>query len=334
MKANKKNLMQWFKNPLPLKPIYYVVGEESFLISEIKKTFKKHIHKDEGLIDFNQEDLDASQAGVDKLISVLETLPMMSDHYLVFCSNMDKFKEADWAKLEPFLEKPTTSTVLVCFFNKIDRRKKFFKKLQVHAEELPADLLREWEVSPWIDFMSQKLDLRFSAKAKSLFCQLVGTSLMDVFSEMNKLKSYKGDSNQVDEKDVIAIISQTKIDSIFDLTDAIGKKDMPNSLACLARLLENNQSEVGALALVARHIRILAQFHEGKRRNLSKSQIIALSGIAPYFFQNYLSQSQLWTEDQIQKMMEILFQTDKAIKSSPLSSHIWLENFILEACAP
>lgn len=333
-KKMAKNLMQWLHNPLPLKPIYYVLGEENFLISEIKKTFVKHVHQDQGLVDFNQDNLDAKQLDVGKLISALETLPVMSKHRLVFCSNMDSFKESDWEKLDSFLEKPVNTTIFVCFFQKIDRRKRFFKKLQTKAEELPAKLLREWEVSPWVDFMSKKLDLKFSTASKSLFCQLVGANLMDVYSEMNKLKNYKGESQQVSEKDLIAIISQTKIDSIFDLTDAIGKKDMVASLACLARLLENNQNEVGALALVARHIRILAQFQEGAKRNLSKPQIIVMSGVSPYFFQNYLQQSQLWTEAQIQKIIEILFETDKALKSSPLSSHIWLENFILEACTP
>ena len=33
------SLMDWLKSPQPLKNLYFVVGSEAFLISEVKKTF-------------------------------------------------------------------------------------------------------------------------------------------------------------------------------------------------------------------------------------------------------------------------------------------------------
>ncbi len=328
-----QKLMDWLESPLPLQFFYYVVGEEYYLISEIRKTFVKHVHQEEGMADFNQDDIDVKQLNMGNLISILETLPVMSEKRLVFCQNAESFKDQDWEKLEPFVGSPMSSTVFVCFFKKIDRRKKFFKNLQKKAVELSAETLREWEVSPWMDYLAKKVNLKFSSSSKSLFNQLVGTGLMEIYNEMNKLKTYVGDRQEVTEKDLIAVVSRMKIDSIFDLTDAIGKKDLVKSLDYLARLLENNQSEVGALALVARHMRILAKFQEGEKRNLPKAKILALAGISPYFFQSYSKQSQLWSESQITKVMEILFEADKSLKSSPLSSHIWLENFLLQACS-
>ncbi len=328
-----QKLMEWLKSPLPLKPLYYVVGEEHYLISEIRKTFMQNVHQENGMADFNQDDLDARQLNLGNLISSLETLPMMSEKRLVFCQNAEFFKDQDWKKLESFIQSPIDSTIFICFFKKIDRRKKFFKKLQQKAIELSAETLREWETLPWVDYLAKDFGLKFSSSSKSLFSQLVGTGLMEMYNEMNKLKTYMGDKKEVTEEDLISVVSRMKIDSVFDLTDAIGKKDLVKSLDYLARLLENNQSEVGALALVARHMRILARFQEGEKRNLPKAKIVALAGVSPYFFQNYLKQSRLWSESQVTRVMEILFEADKALKSSPLSSHIWLENFILQACS-
>jgi len=328
-----QKLIHWLNDPLPLKPLYYVVGEESYFISEIRKTLMKNVHKNSGMADFNQDDLDARQVNLVDLISALETLPIMSDKRLVFCQNADSFKEEDWEKLKSFIEKPLPSVIFVCFFQKIDRRKKIFKKLKMQATELLADTLREWELAPWVQYIAKDFGLKFPSASQSLFCQLVGTNLMEISSEMNKLKTYMGDRDQVTEEDLLAVVSKTKIRSVFDLTDAIGRKDLVNSLNYLACLLENDQNEIGALALVARHMRILARFQEGEKRSLPKSKILALTGVAPYFFKNYLEQSQLWSESQMIKVMEILFETDKALKSSPLSSRIWLENFILKACS-
>ena len=328
-----QKLMDWLKSPLPLKSLYYVIGEEPYFISKIKKTFIKNVHQQEGMEDFNQDNLDVKDLKLEDLISCLETLPVMSEKRLVFCQNMDLLKEEDLQKLESFFENPITSTIFVCFFKKMDRRKKIFKKLQKTAVELSAESLREWETSPWVDDLAKDFDLKFSPSSKSLFCQLVGTSLMEMSSEMNKLKTYIGERKEVKEEDLVAVVSRTKIDNIFDLTEAIGQKDLVKSLNHLACLLENNQSEIGALSLVARHMRILARFQEGEKQKLPRSKLITLTGVPPYFFKNYLDQSKLWSEQEMIKVMEILFEADKALKSSPLSSRIWLENFVLKACS-
>lgn len=325
--------MDWLKSPLPLRSFYYVFGEEPFLLAEIKKTFTQLVHKEQkGLADFNQDDVDAKTASVEKILLLLETLPVMSEKRLVFCRNADHFSEADWKKLNSFLTS-SSSTVFVCFFNKIDRRKKIFKQFSQQFTGLNAEVLREWELDPWVSFISKRLKLKFNSSVQALFIQLVGTNLLEIYSEMNKLKTYMGQKVEVQEDDIVKVISRRKVNTIFDLTDAIGQKNLVNSLDLLARLLENNQNEVGALALVARHMRILGQFQEGVKQKLPKQKILALSGVSPYFFDNYSKQSKIWTQEEIKKIIELLFETDKALKSSPLSSHIWLENFILQACS-
>ena len=131
----------------------------------------------------------------------------------------------------------------------------------------------------------------------------------------------------------MACTSRLKTDNIFELTEAIGDKNIPRALKALASLLDQNQSEIGVLAMVSRHIRSLSQLQKAEREKLSKVQLAQKAGISPYFLKNYLNQSQLWDEKQIHKAIEALYETDKALKSSPLSSHIWLENFILKVCS-
>ena len=331
---SKTNLRQWLQAPLPLSPIYFIVGEEGFLISEIKKTLIRHIHKDKSLMDFNHDEMDCSGAGAEKLVSLAETLPVMSAQRLIFCGSAHRLGEKDWSRLAPLIQKPSSSAVTAFFFDKKDSRRKHFKLLQKSAKELPAAALRDWETGPWIDFLARREGLRFSPSSRALFSELAGTGLLEISGEIKKLKTYMGGRTDVRDEDLTAVVSRARIDSVFDLTEAIGKKDLSAALSCLARLLTKNQSESGALALVARHIRILSKLQEGQKRRLPKAQLIALTGAPPIFLKKYQSQSSLWTKGQIESAMEALYETDKAIKSSPLSSHIWLENFILKACAP
>ena len=327
------NLMKWLKNPLPLRPLYLVIGTEAFFISEIKKTFIKNIFKEEGAKDFNYNEVSVGELPVEDILNLYETLPLVADKRLLFCNRADKFSDKDWEKFKPTLSSPNESTVLVYFFEKKDSRKKHFKLLKDKTLELSAQFLKAWELSPWLDFVFQQENLEFSYEAKTLFQQLMGTNLMEIHMEIKKLKQYSPEGKKISQKDVLACASRLKIDSVFDLTAAIGNKNMVQALNFLAKLLEQNQNEIGALALLARHIRILSKIKEGKKQKLSKAQLAHKAGVSPYFLQNYLKQSELWSDKQIHQTMEALFSTDKALKSSPLSSHIWLENFILKTCS-
>ena len=184
-----------------------------------------------------------------------------------------------------FLESNPSSVVMVFFFDKVDKRKKHLEVLVKQAEELSAGTLREWERGPWIRRMVELEGLSFSPSAYSLFERLSGTNLLQISSEIKKLKSYFEDRKSlIEEEDIALLVSRTKIDTVFELASAIGKKDQIRSLECLANLSTYNQNEVAALALIARHIRILSRIREGWKRGLSKAELIASAGIPPFFF--------------------------------------------------
>lgn len=325
-----KELLKWLKNPAPLKSLYFVVGSEPFFLSEIKQTFKKQMSSQ--LADFNQDEVSAGQQSLEDILTLFETFPMLSEKRLLFCREADKFNETDWKKLEPVLSSPG-HTVFVCFFDKKDGRKKHFKFLKEKGIELNAVSLKAWELAPWLDFMLQKESLSFSSAAKSLFQELAGVQLMEIQLELKKLKQYLAGKNKVTEQDVLSCSARLKIESLFDLTTALGAKNVVKSLNLLARLLGQNQNEIAILSLLGRHIRILAKIKEGRKEKLSSSQLAQKAGISAYFLKDYLQQSQLWSEQQIEQTMQALFLTDKALKSSSLSSHILLENFILKSCS-
>lgn len=329
------NLMTWLKSPPEVfEPFYLIVGEEGYLIDEIKRVFLKHAPLgEEGMVDFNRDEVEGSKVTGSALVSLSETLPLMAEKRLIFCREAQALKEKDWEIIISFMEGKLSSSILVFFFDKIDKRKKHVKFLMEKAMEFSANPVREWERGPWINYMTQKEGLSFSPSAQSLFEQLSGTNLLQLNNEIKKLKSYMGEErSQIKEEDILSVISRTKIDSVFELAAAIGRKDRIKSLECLAHLLDNDQNEIGALALVARHIRILSRIHEGQKQGLSKQKLTVLAGVPPFFLTEYSNQAKLWTENQIKQTMNVLYETEKALKSSPLAPHIWLENFILQVC--
>jgi DNA polymerase-3 subunit delta len=118
-----------------------------------------------------------------------------------------------------------------------------------------------------------------------------------------------------------------------ELAATIAEGDRLAALIQLAKLLEQGQSEIGIVSLVARHIRILLMIRQGFELNLSGQKLATFAQVPSYYLQDYVGQARLWSSKKLEMVLVILSETDKALKSSPLSSHIWLENLIFRTCS-
>ena len=292
-----------------------------------------------GMEDFNFTETAADKISVGDFLSLIETLPLLSEKRLVFCDRAESFQDKDWKQIQDFLPSGKGSNgesdlVLAFFFKKQDKRKKHFKILQERgAVELSALPVKDWELAPWLEFLAQKEGIRVLSSEGKLLLQLTGPSLLNIQMELKKLKQYMGERLELREEDILACVSRRREDSVFDLSGAIGQKDLPRALYFLAQLLDQSQNAIGALMMVARHIRILSRLKEGEGLKLNSKALAQKAAVPPYFLKNYLGQSRAWTRAQIRQALLCLYETDKALKSSPLPSHFHLKAFILKVCA-
>ncbi len=311
--------------------VYVLCGDENFLVEESVQLLKSKV-LDEFSSDFNYTSFIAGESSGVDIRDAVEMLPMMGTRRMVLLRGAESLKEKDWEALYDVIDRPVDSTVFVVACENLDKRKKPFKKLS--KASVWVDLARPYEnqMPQWIEYLCFKQEVKVSREAVALLLQFVGANLTELNNEINKLKSYIGDRDQITEHDVLQVVSRSRVDRIFDLTDAIGKRDKAKALTVLANLLEYGQSEVGAVALLNRHFRILSQIKVLAPQGLSGPKLCAKIGVPQFLLNNYMSQSKVWTDAKIAKMFSYLTLTDKALKSSSVASHVWLENLILKAC--
>jgi DNA polymerase-3 subunit delta len=89
---------------------------------------------------------------------------------------------------------------------------------------------------------------------------------------------------------------------------------------------------VGVVSLIHRQIRILSAIYEGKKAGMNGARLAQKVGVPEFFMKQYLEQSRQWDKEKLVSAVRALQETDRALKSSPVASHIWLENFILRTC--
>lgn len=315
-----------------IQPLYYLYGEEVYLLNEaVNGLIKSSLQ--EGMSDFNLDVFYGQDASGSQVRDAIETLPMMAQRRVVVLKEGQDFKVKDLETLLPVVQSPVDSTTFIIVATKVDKRKKFFKDFQKNGVVVEFRKPFEQQIPGWIKYIGQKHGLVVADTEAMMLHQMVGPSLLSLDNEIRKLSQYLGENKQVTMEAIQEIVSHSRVDSVFDLANAIGDKDQVTALVCLANLLENGQNEVGALSLITRHIRILAMVQEGLKDGLAGAKLSSRVGVPPFYIKKYVEQSRKWSGTKVQKTYEALLDTDRALKSSPLSSHIWLENFVIRTCS-
>lgn len=316
----------------PPASLYLLMGEETFLVQEAVQLLKTK-SVDPGTVEFNCDVFDASETSAGVVKDAAESLPMMSARRMVVYRGVDDLKDKDWEVLYPLFERPVESTTFVLTCDSLDKRKKFYKKLSEASVLVELKRPFDSQLFDWIDYLAFRQQLEVTRDAAQLLKQFVGTNLTELNNEISKLKDYLGERRRIEANDVMQVVSHTRVDRIFDLTDAIGRRDRVSALQCLANLLENGQNEIGALAMITRHFRILSELKEGHREGMTGPRLSTKAGIPAFLLTQYLEQLRQWDDGKIQQTFAVLLETDRALKSSSVPSHIWLENFVLKTCS-
>ena len=256
----------------------------------------------------------------------------MAPQKLVICKNAEKIEESDWESLAPIIDSPSDFCVLVFVAKKVDQRKKYFKTLNQCGQCVDLKTPYDNKIPQWIKYIATSEEVQIEREAILLLHQLVGSSLSEIRNEILKLKSYLNSGSPIQASDVLKVVSPSRVHSVFDLTKALGKKNISLALRYLKNLLESGENQIGIFSLILRHFRILSLVHQGRAQGLSGPALSAQIGVPSFFLKEYLQQAQLWSPQQIKQALQLLHHTDRALKSSQAPPQIWLENFIIKSC--
>ncbi len=317
-----------------VSPCYTILGEDHYLIQESVTVLKNHVENLGVNFDFNYECIYASETKSADIVDIIETLPMMSPYRLVIIKEAQLLKEKDWDTLKKSIEKGLSQSVVIFVHEaKFDKRKKIYKWITSNTQVVELVTPYENQVPVWIHYMAQKNGLIFDQGAALQLLHLVGVDLTEIHNEILKLKHYYHDhQGQLVIDDILKVVSKKRIESVFDLTASVAMGNKPEALQLLNDLINQGQNEVGVISLISRHMRILKKVLEFSQLGLSQKQLSAKIGVSPFFIDQYIQQSRKWSLDKMNTVFDLLLDTDKALKTSPISSKIWLENFVIQTC--
>ncbi len=335
---NARNFFRQLKKSEPA-PVYFVWGEETFMLDEAVDAIIAHAAP-QGTNDFNFDSFHGRNTTGEAIVSACEMLPMMAERRLVVVRDAQELPMSELEELGSYLDDPSPTTCLVVHARtaqkSLDGRKSIVKKLKKAGMSCEFAALYENEVGAILQKHAASRELRLTAAVTAYLIEAVGTDLTTLDSALDKLDLYIGPRDEsprlVDEDVVKNVVANTKVRSVFDLTDAVGDRKFEDALHILDSMLLNGESPIGTVAMLARHFRIVAKLHDPSVRNQPRNAKAGAVRVSPYFLKDYERHARKFPLAEIEAIRGRLLQVDLALKSTGLDDKTVMERLLYDIC--
>ncbi|HEY1389485.1 MAG TPA: DNA polymerase III subunit delta [Ktedonobacterales bacterium] len=186
------------------------------------------------------------------------------------------------------------------------------------------------QLTDWVTRRARAQQRRITPEAARMLVESLGDDLRMLASEIDKLGTYVGEGGEIGADDVRALTPVARQSKVFDLTDALARRDTSTALALLHELLAKGESPLGIVALTAYQTRSLMQVKLLSDRGVPAHQIASAAGIAPFVVEKSLRLARRFTFAQLEAAHRTLLEIDTALKRSRMTPELALDLLVLE----
>jgi DNA polymerase III subunit delta len=326
--SNRINLQSLYSNldKNVVRPVYFFTGEQTFLIEQATNKLKKHLLIENPELNYSLFYGDTTSA--DDIIPLAKTYPMFGNKRLILLKNAEKLSTNELKAFEKYFQSPSTFTCLVFQFSNTKSMESknneniFIVDTTVERNNLHSSI-RE---------IAAEYDHDITKDAVLRLISLLGENLQDIKTEIEKLSLYTAGKKKIDANDVERITEKIKFENIFQLLNAIAKKDKKNTLRALLDLESKNEDPISILNMLSWRFRLIWRVKELIEKRFTKDQIlkeVKISSGALYYTQE---QAKNLTFSEIREIMKSLYQVDRKLKTSYVPNHQILTKLVLELC--
>lgn len=326
----------------PPAPLYVCLGEESYVAEQALRLLQQSVVGTE-LREFNDSRFTAGEAPAAEIVNAALTLPAFADRRLVVVTQAEALTSDDQDTLLSYLEQPASTTTLVFVSAKVDQRRRFFSRLLERATIVNCQPFFERELPGWVQEQAAALGLRLSPDALQLLIERNGAALHLLSNELEKLRVYASAGGgagapatgaiNVTVGDVQAVSSGGRGHSIFELTDAVGSRQLQQALTVARNLLEEGEYPPALVTTLTRHLRRLWIAKSVLEAGGSTSSLASRLGVAPRYVETLKRQSDRHTRRGLEAALARCLTAEAQLKGGRLPKSLAVELLIVELCS-
>ena len=289
------------------KPVYWLEGDEDYFIDEVISYAEHHILP-ESEASFNLTVVYGRDTDYGTVINASRRYPMFAEKQVVILKEAQSMREIE--KLEAYIDKPLESTLLFVGYKgkKVDGRTKLAKILKEKGVMLTTKKLYEKELPEWTNNVVKSKGFSINNKALYLLIDHIGNDLSRINNEINKIILNLEGRNQITEDDVEKFVGISKEYNVFELQDALAKRDIYKAIR-IAQYFQNNP-KAAPLQLVFPSLygffsKLLMVY---TTPSVNEKALATTIGVPDWKIKDYLNASSRYSMQAVEKNLLLLHQ--------------------------
>ena len=324
---------------------YILHGENELERSEKVAEFKQKVG-DESVRDLNITVLDGRKVTLGELQHAADAIPFLADKRLVIVEGLlarlagRRTKDDDGAAAtsssgQEFLtgligylpRMPDTTRFVLVEAQPLKPTHPLIKL----AEQQKGKTVIEFkqpvagELPRWIVERTTRQGGSIEPAAAHRLAGLTGSDLRRLDQEIVKLIIYVNGQRAIDEKDVNLLVSDASLSSVFDLVDALGRREGQRATHELHHLLDQGENPLGLLAMIVRQFRLLILVNELQERGLSPDAMAKQLGQHPFVIKKLNEQVRHFSMANLEAIYRRLLEIEVEIKTGQTSDVLALD---------
>jgi len=301
----EKILSDWKK--ASFKPVYWLEGDEPYFI-DILINYAEHKILNENEAGFNLTVFYGKDAEWATIMNACRRYPMFAERQVVILKEAQQMRDLE--KLEPYIENPLASTVFIVSYKekKVDGRSKLAKTLKQKSELYTTKKLYDNQLPEWTNQMVQQHGLSISQRALTILVDHIGNDLSRIQNEIEKLEVNLGSRKNITEDDIENYIGVSKEFNVFEMQDAIAKKNFSKAIRIVQYFEANPKAAPIQMLLPALYnffSKVFMIFGAGSN---DEKAVASSLGINPYFIKDYMQAARSYNFNGVENVLLLLHE--------------------------
>lgn len=300
-------------------PVYFLQGEESYFIDTIAAYIEKHA-LEESEKGFNQVIMYGKDSSMEVILTNARRFPMMASRQVVIvreAQEIANFGRQDvQQQLQAYIESPLPSTVLVlCYkYKTLDGRKKLSKSIAKNATLVDCKKMYDDRVPGWITEYVRSRNATIDLKTAQLLSDYIGNNLARITREVDKVLLNLKEPAKIDLDVVQKYIGISKDYNIFELLQALAKKDNVKAQRIVNYFAANPRLNpvIPIIAVLFGFFTKLLLLQHSKLN--SESAIVNELRVPSFYVGQYISAARIYSAEQVINNIGHLRTADLMVK--------------------
>lgn len=318
-----------------LDRLYIFHGEEAFLRNHYLGQMKK-ILIDDLTESFNYHKLTKETFDIQGLTDGVESLPMMAENTFVVVDDIDLFKlpEADREKLcQLFSDIPEYCTVVFTYEAtewKPDKRlKKLWSAIDANATIVEFAKQEQRDLINWVGRHFAANKKQITPGLCSYLIDITGGTMTALAGEITKICAFSG-ADTITKYDIDAVVEPVLDAIVFDITDCLSEGKFDAALRKLQDVLKKQEEPLAVLGAIGGNFRRLSTARILRDNGKNASDLMKLCHMSDYAARRTMEKAKNFRPEFCAKAMELIMETDYALKTSKDSPERLMELLILQ----